>query len=443
MKGLLTSVLVFWGVYLGMDGSLMEAVAIALSVFTFGQFVSELGQTIAVLACIRFIASVEILWVPALTYLVFPASMPLESDTYFSYALPAYIAFYMGISRFAVGPSARSHAAYLQAAADYLRPNPEAAIVLLTLGLLGFAVKVLVPDAPTFLGLLPSYCLFTSAIYGYYSRSRYRFLITAVVLLVLLLHTVWTGMFGELFAWGMLAIIFLAAGMSGRITTRLKTVTILSALACLLLIQSIKAEYRYNTWGSQRTERSGDVHLMTTLLVDRLTHPAKLLTPEQLLLSVARFNQGLMIGSAMNKVPRHEDYANGEVLLSLLYPLVPRLLWPGKPQTGGYENIHRFTSLTQSENTSINLSPLGEGYVNFGYGGILFALFYGLLLGGVFQYICQLAEAVPSVILWLPMVYIGCLTMETDLLSTWGSLLNNALFIALLFWSLKRMNIQL
>jgi len=118
-------------------------------------------------------------------------------------------------------------------------------------------------------------------------------------------------------------------------------------------------------------------------------------------------------------------------------------LWANKPQTGGYENIRRFTNLRQTENTSVNLSPLGEGYVNFGYGGILFALFYGSLLGGVFQWILSLADRIPSLVLWLPMLYIGCLTMETDLLSTWGSLLNNAIFIALLFWMLKRIGIQL
>ena len=81
--------------------------------------------------------------------------------------------------------------------------------------------------------------------------------------------------------------------------------------------------------------------------------------------------------------------------------------------------------------------------MNFGYGGIAFALLYGLLLGGLFQYVFFLSLRIPSVILWLPMLYIGCLTMETDVLSTWGSLANNAMFIAMLFWVLKRMGIQL
>jgi len=150
-----------------------------------------------------------------------------------------------------------------------------------------------------------------------------------------------------------------------------------------------------------------------------------------------------MIGSAMAKVPMHEPYANGEMLLSFVYPLVPRFLWSNKPQTGGYENIRRFTSLPQSENTSINISPIGEGYVNFGYGGIIFALVYGLLLSGVFHLLFYLSEKIPSIILWIPALYSGCLTMETDILSTWGSMVNCGIFVALLYGSLKRFTIQL
>ena len=182
---------------------------------------------------------------------------------------------------------------------------------------------------------------------------------------------------------------------------------------------------------------------MADLLVDRLTHPEKLLTVSHFFTAFVRFNQGIMIGSAMAKVPTHEAYAGGEVLLSFVYPLVPRVMWPGKPQTGGYENIRRFTTLPQFENTSINLSPLGEGYVNFGYGGILFSFVYGSLLGGCFRYLFYLSHRIPSVILWLPMLYAGCLTMETDLLSTWGSLLNSALFVLVLFGLLKRIGIEL
>lgn len=443
MKYRLPSMGVFGLAVYCMDSTILEALAVAISAYAFLVFVADIGKTIALLSCISFIASLEILLVSAVTYWVFPASMPVESTVYFSYALPAFVAFYTGISWFDNRGSVHPSVVYIRAAAKHLQPNPSTCIVLLLIGLLGFVIKTVAPAAPTLISTMPSYCLCISAFYAYYSQSAYRFVVIGIVGIVLLANTVWSGMFGELFFWLLLAAIFLAAGMPERITKSLKATVIGSAFAFLLLIQSIKGEYRYSTWGYSRAERTADTGLMGKLIIDRLTHPEKLLNADHAFLSFVRFNQGIIIGSAMTKVPLHEDYAQGDVLLSLLYPFVPRLLWAEKPQTGGYENIRRFTNLRQTENTSINLSPLGEGYVNFGYGGILFSLFYGLLLGSVFWYALHLADHIPSLVLWLPMLYIGCLTMETDLLSTWGSLLNNAIFIALLFWVSTRVGIKL
>lgn len=425
------------------DATLLEATAVAVSLYAFLTFAHRIGKRIAIPECILFIASLEILLVPTVTYWVFPASMPVESSAYLGYALPAYLAFYGGLTWFSRHPPEQTHGGQIRASAAYLQDKQAASIVLLIIGLSGYALKTFVPTVPTIIGALPSYCLFISAFYAYYSKSPLRLPIIGTGFGVLLGYTIQAGMFGELFSWLMLMALFVAAGRPKPLTIRAKSVFVLVAVAFLLLIQSVKGEYRRGTWGYQRSERRGNAGLLGELIADRFAHPEKMLNAEHLLVSLVRFNQGMMIGSAMAKVPRHVAYANGEVLLSFLYPFVPRLVWPDKPQTGGYENIRRFTTLRQSENTSINLSPLGEGYVNFGYGGILFAGLYGLLLGGVFYRVIQLSEQVPSLMLWLPALFIGCLTMETDILSTWGSLVNTIIFVALLYWFTKRLGVPL
>ena len=443
MKRLLVSVAVFVLALRAVDATFLEAVAVALSLYTLLTFADTIGRQIALLECICSIASLEILLVPAVTYWVFPSSMPVESSVYLSYALPAYLAFYTGLIWFSRNQPERAHFGQIQASVDYLQNKQSASIVLLIIGLGGYAVRTFVPTAPASAGLVPSYCLLISAFYAYYSKSALRLPIIGIVFVVLLAYTVQEGMFGELFLWLIFLTLFVAARMPEPPTTRVKSGFILVAFAFLLLIQSIKGEYRRNTWGYQRGERSGDASLLGELIADRLANPEKMLNVGHVFVSFVRFNQGIMIGSAMAKVPTHEAYANGEVLLSFIYPLVPRLLWPDKPQTGGYQNIRRFTTLRQSENTSINLSPLGEGYVNFGYGGIFFALLYGLLLGGIFRRVIRVSGRVPSLIFWLPALFIGCLTMETDILSTWGSLANNIIFVAGLFWLTKRVGIHL
>lgn len=444
MKRLLTTLVLFWIAYVVWEGTLLEAIAFALPVYLFFTFIDQISRRIALLACIAFVAGLEILLVPATTYWLLPSSMPIESNTYFSYALPAFSLFYLGLMAWnRTAAASVDHQKAIQSAIDALQTNQRAGVILLLIGLAGFGVRTLVPGAPTFVSYIPSYCLYISVLYTWYARSPLRWPIIGLVVLVLGAYTVREGMFGELFFWLMLLTLFLMAGRTTPLSGKSKAVFVTSAFALLLLIQSVKAEYRYNTWGYSRQERSGNAGLMGDLLADRISDPSKLLTPIHFYSSFMRFNQGLMIGSAMAKVPLHEPYANGEVLLSLVHPFVPRFLWIDKPQTGGHENIRRFTSLPQSENTSINLSPLGEGYVNFGYGGILFALSYGLLLGYAFQLVFRLANTHPTLILWLPMLFVGCLTMETDLLSTWGSLLNNTLFLVVLHWLLGRFSVQL
>ena len=387
MKRLLLSLMVF-PLAIGLVGSsFYEAFAVAFSVYMFLTFVHRIGQKIALPECISSIAAGEILFVPAITYWSIPASMPLESRVYFSYALPACLAFCAGLHGVANQSNSLSHQQYLLRAADYLKQRPGASTALFIIGLAGFLLKMSIPALPAFLGTLPAYCLLTSVFYGYYARSTFWKGQVACTVGLLLLHTVVTGTFNDLFFWLLAGILLLSASMPAPPTLRLKAITICLAFTFLLLVQSVKREYRYQTWGYSKNERRADAGLMGTLLMDRVSHPAKLLNVFHLYTAFVRFNQGIIIGNAMNKVPIHEDYAKGEVLLSLAYPFIPRFVWPGKPQTGGYENIRRFTTLPQFANTSINLSPVGEGYVNFGYGGILFALGYGLLLGGFFRFI--------------------------------------------------------
>ncbi len=272
MKRLVPASLLFLLAGQWMESTVLEALAVAVSAYTCLTFVAGLGETIALISCISFIASLEILLVPAITYRVFPASMPIESSAYFAYALPAYIAFYIGINWFGKRERERPHLDYFRDAIPYLQMRPAVCVVLLAIGLVGFLVRTVSPAAPTFVGLLPSHCLLISVFYASYTGSAYRVVVMGSAGLVLLLHTIWSGMFGELFFWLLLLTIFLAASMPERINNRLKTVVFVSAFVFLLLIQSIKGEYRYNTWGYQRTERNGNPALMVALLTDRITH---------------------------------------------------------------------------------------------------------------------------------------------------------------------------
>ncbi len=51
--------------------------------------------------------------------------------------------------------------------------------------------------------------------------------------------------------------------------------------------------------------------------------------------------------------------------------LIPRIIWPSKPITGGSNDlVNRFTGITFAEGTSIGIGPVLELYGNFGDIGV-------------------------------------------------------------------------
>ena len=79
----------------GSGGSVYEALAFAFSLYAFLRFIGSLVSTLP--ASVHWLHCYAGGFTGTGPYLlVFPASMPVESPTYFSYALPAYMAFYGG-----------------------------------------------------------------------------------------------------------------------------------------------------------------------------------------------------------------------------------------------------------------------------------------------------------------------------------------------------------
>ena len=72
----------------------------------------------------------------------------------------------------------------------------------------------------------------------------------------------------------------------------------------------------------------------------------------------------------------------------------------------------------------MNIGPFGEAYANFDKaGGVVYMFFYGLFFNFVLSSILKLAEKRPSIVLWLPFLFYYSIGVETDLLSTMGSLI--------------------
>jgi hypothetical protein len=78
------------------------------------------------------------------------------------------------------------------------------------------------------------------------------------------------------------------------------------------------------------------------------------------------------------------NFLGGETYSGLLYKLIPRLFWPGKPaefSPNDFGQIYGFLDLTD-DITAVNMPWMVEGYANYGIIGVLVAcMVMGPLLG--------------------------------------------------------------
>lgn len=149
--------------------------------------------------------------------------------------------------------------------------------------------------------------------------------------------------------------------------------------------------------------------------------------PKQLDLINGRLNQNLLVAAAVDRLDSGlVDYADGSTFVNMAVALIPRALWPNKPQVGGGGTVVRdYTGIRFADGTSVGAGQVLEFYVNFGLWGVMGGFFvYGCLIGWMDIRIisCLLQDDQKGVLLW----FMVCLA----LLQPGGNLLEIAVSAA-------------
>lgn len=128
-----------------------------------------------------------------------------------------------------------------------------------------------------------------------------------------------------------------------------------------------RGEIRAAVWGGQSYENriEASLGIFTNFRFYDINDPDTVLAVE------ARLNQNVLVGIGV------QAHANGYSQLQYgatvpLWSLVPRVLWPDKPQVGGGRNVvSDFTGITFAEGTSVGVGNPLEFYINFGWAGVV------------------------------------------------------------------------
>ncbi len=434
-------------IYLWTKVTILESMAVSVFVYALLNFIKRLSNKFVFIDLIILIVSIIWLLAPVVSYhffnkqnklaLLWDTYMKVDTHSYFSFVIPASLLFIFGL-KLPLNKERRLHdAQYVKNAKDYLSDKGNISLVLSSIG---FVITMVNPFLPQILQGIFSFfaqLTFIGVFYTIFSKFKYKKSIVVLALSLLIVQCILTGMYGELVYWSLLTFVLVIIGT--KISVLSKISYFLIGCFLILFIQSIKHEYRAKTWSSGMV-RNADPGYFGRLVLEKIQNPSTIINPTALFEMATRINQGGLIAKTMNYVPRYEPFAHGETILkSIAAAFVPRILWPNKPESGGRDLVVRFLGESPKLEYSYNLSPLGEAYVNFNKGGaMVFMFIYGLFFNWVFLYVLKISLKFPSLILWLPILFIGPIqSMEGDVLGAVNTLVKAGFFCWAMYFSFR------
>jgi hypothetical protein len=428
--------------------SIIEGISIGFSIYVILDFYYKIGKQFCFIEFIKAFTVITCLIAPSLFYHYFLEfddlskyfeEMSVSSSRYYFFTFPAVLFFFIGLDFHSNSTFPLNYKSRLN---EFLHDKGHYSIYLVAIGIFSSIASNYVISSLIYIFQIFHYLIYVGLLYAVLSKYKFKSLIILVVISYIFIQIILSGMYTELFQFGIIISIILVTIY--RISKFKKIILVLTAIIVLIFIQVIKTEYRILTWDGSSKE--GSVSVYYDVILDRLKSPEIFFEPILFMEVSKRLNQGSNISKVLEYVPSYVDYGYGNYLLkSLLSSFVPRIIWPEKPKTGGAYNITHFLNDNSSVDAqnSYNLGLIGEGYAHFGYGAFVYLFLVGLLMKRVYNYLLVLLYKFPSLILWYPIIFISFLVIETDLLSFTNSLikLSISLFI-IIFVSKKFLNIH-
>jgi hypothetical protein len=387
------------------------------------KFVNDLGKEILVRDLIVIIAVFQYLIGAILGY-VFKNEIPesyvmrVENDTYFSYVLPATLAYIIGLY---IPLSKSKTKLQLFTSVD----NYKKGIILTIIGFLFDFIPSL-----GFLGVLLASFKYVGLFYFVASTNTKKYYWIVLILgYLLMVESIGAGMFHALLLWGGFFIVIYYLFYPKSILQ--KTTIIGFSFVSIFIIQVIKPEYRAVIWGNQE-ENNSKYGVFSDIIITKINNNESMFNLDNTITSIPRINQGWIISNVMDYIPNSAPFAYGETINeSIIASIFPRFLMPDKAVAGGVDNMKKYAGINVGSGTSMDISQVGEGYANFGVlGGVIFMFALGLLINIVLVFIEKKQVNNPELLFWIPFVFLQVVKAESSLVT----MLNHLVKASLITW---------
>jgi len=359
-------------------------------------------------------------------------SMQIPESEYFAYVIPAVICFIIGLH--ITNKRLEGEIIEREKVGQFIDLHPNLPFILIGLGFVASFAADLFGAEFAFVFYLIGGFKYIGAFMLVLSKRKLKLLPLVIVYGSIILSSLVTAMFHDLLIW----LIFLAAIFAIKYQPGVTAKLILSIgfIFFSVIIQLTKGDYRIALG-----EKGQETGLQTfAKAYEESQGQASWIDLNSLAKNNLRINQGYIITNIMRTVPATVPFANGsELRIILESAILPRVLAPNKLNAGDQSIFIKYTGMPLNRRTSMALSSVGDGYINFGIaGGCIFMFFLGLLYSEVLKGFKRFSINFPILLLFVPLVFYYPIRPDCELQTTLGHLVKSTFLVFVIFFIWKK-----
>ncbi len=359
-------------------GEIYYAVSIGITGYFLVQIILESTRLFAFREWALFLYAVNYLFSPAITYqfdqalLTYP--MKIASDEYFTIAIPGFLCFCAGIYLF----KTRIFTPRLDKVKRDAKNNETILVNFVIIGLFLRLLGSVFPGEIAFFIYLLSSIRFVGvfALFSY-NTTKYWKWVAALLILELYFGAI-AAMYHDAVMWILFFALYFVYTTKPSISLRLFGLSI--CVLFILFIQGLKGVYR------TKIAETGTSDL--GLVIETSSEVSNDIGSEDNILgSLNRGNQAWIFASTKERMDRIGDFQGLHILgIYAEAALLPRILAPDKLMSGDKRIFNTFSGHQINQNTSMGLGVFADGYIAYGYWGVMFFTFgLGLLFNFSFR----------------------------------------------------------
>lgn len=361
-------------------------------------------------------------------YKILGYQMPITQYEYFNYVVPALFSLLLGLTLFNKDIDLKLYLKKISSV-DALK----LAYLLLFLSLFFDFLKYVGFNAIDSIVSFTTYLKYVAAFCFLFARSFWGYLLIGLIYGYLGYIVLRTGVFISFFIWA--AFLFFFITLRYDLPFILRASFFIVFIPVLILIQSVKQEYREKVW---KEESEGGIGLLSDLAESRPVNDNEPFSQSTgVIRTIGRLSQGWHLGLTLRHVPKREPIANGEeMLIDIVSSVVPRVIFSEKKSVNSKDKFKKYTGHNLRDNTSMSIGVLGDFYINFGRVGSFIMLFiFGAFIARIlYFYIKRYVLNDPLNVVWIPFMLSYLIRANNDFYIFFNCLLKGfIIFLAVNF----------